>query len=207
MWTHAVTCIFLTHTHWADQGLSTHSGGRPTGWGLDPKYQLLFADQWLTSQPATARLTITPQLKAWPTAPLQAARWIFYQSNDSPQKLSLCQLVSAALSGSLSMRRTPYFCLCLWRRGDCLGNERKQYLWRSTRGILPFSDITIISKAKKVLWTVWNQEWNCHCCPPKRQRYCSWSTKHKQSQHLTDSRKYSWNWNYPLNQSECLCSI
>lgn len=41
--------------------------------GLDPKYQLISADQWLTSQPATARPTDTTQLKAQPKALLQAA--------------------------------------------------------------------------------------------------------------------------------------
>lgn len=66
--------------------------------GLDPKYQLISADQWPTSQPATARLTNTAQLKAQPKALLQAACSILYQSNDSPQDPRLCQLVSFFLS-------------------------------------------------------------------------------------------------------------
>ena len=41
--------------------------------GLTPKYQLISADQWLTSQTATARLTNTTLLKAQPKALLQAA--------------------------------------------------------------------------------------------------------------------------------------
>lgn len=101
--------------------------------GLDPKYQLISSDQWLTSQPATARLTNTTQLKAQPKARLQAACWMLYQSNDSPQKPKLCQLVSSffslSFSRSLSLllfsfffvtatNSVFFFCLHLWGKSN-----------------------------------------------------------------------------------------
>ena len=78
--------------------------------GLDPKYQLISADQWPTSQPATARLTDTTHLKDQPKAQLQAACWILYHSNDSPLKPRTIGLsvpfFSVALCRSLS---PPFF--------------------------------------------------------------------------------------------------
>lgn len=108
--------------------------------GLDPKYQLISTDQWLTSQPARARLTNTTQLKAQPKALLQAACWILYQSNDSPQKPRLCQLVSSLFSLLLSLGLCHYFfcccCHCLKLyisacvnegKAVCFGNESKAH--------------------------------------------------------------------------------
>lgn len=108
--------------------------------GLDPKYQLISTDQWLTSQPARARLTNTTQLKAQPKAALQAACWILYQSNDSPQKPRLCQLVSSlffsvALSRSLSLlffvvvvTASNYISACVNEgKAVCSGNESKAH--------------------------------------------------------------------------------
>lgn len=59
--------------------------------GLDPSTSLyLQINGWPPNQPQP---DWPHQLKARPKALLQTACWILYQSNDSPQKPRLCQLV------------------------------------------------------------------------------------------------------------------
>lgn len=199
--------------------------------GLDPKYQLISTDQWLTSQPARARLTNTTQLKAQPKAALQAACWILYQSNDSPQKPLSVRFFSLLLSLGLchcffllllSLPQTIFLPVSMKERRSVLGMKAKhikeQYFWRSRGWILTFCNETMIPNASKVLWNVWNQEWSWHS--PKLYRFssdikipqtflvkgnCCWSTKcklHKLPEQMNGFRK--WRGNH-VQQNVFLC--
>lgn len=111
--------------------------------GLDPSTSLyLQINGWPPNQ---LQPDWPHQLKARPKALLQTACWILYQSNDSPQKPRLCQLVFFfPLSFSLGLchlslffffffnvNASNSFCLCsacvYERKGTCSRNESKMH--------------------------------------------------------------------------------
>lgn len=99
-----------THTHWHMQTPEqikayppTVAGAPQDDEGSDPKVPAYICRSMADLPTSYSQTDQHYQLKAQPKALLQAACWIIYRSNDSPQKPRLCQLISLFFSLLLSL--------------------------------------------------------------------------------------------------------